>query len=224
MVARQQNNRRRWLQYSLRSMLLLMIASAVGSAWLGFQAQHVKRQRAAIAQLKKAGGIRIAESKTSSLPQWLSNILVAPQLEAICICAGSNRDLVPLQELRGVREVILYQSAISDLSPISRLSSLECLSVSGSKVTDLESLADLTSLRDLDVSDTAVNDLKPLAKLTKLKSLNLCGTKVADLSPLEKLTELEELDVFDTPVSKEQQQWLSGLLPQCKMFGPDPSE
>src|SRR5262249_51539192 len=55
---------RRWLRYSLRTLLVLVTVFCV---WLGWQANIVQKRKAAIAELEGAGGIVTPEP---ALPFW----------------------------------------------------------------------------------------------------------------------------------------------------------
>ena len=47
--------RRRWLQFSIRSMLLLMVVSGLGFGWLQWKLKQAEKQREAVAWVEEMG-------------------------------------------------------------------------------------------------------------------------------------------------------------------------
>ena len=48
--------RRRWLQYTLRSLFMVMTLACVGMSWLGIKMRAARRQREAVTAIQKLGG------------------------------------------------------------------------------------------------------------------------------------------------------------------------
>lgn len=48
--------RRRWFQFSLRTMLVLMLAFGCGFGWLGMKVKQAREQREAVKAIEKLGG------------------------------------------------------------------------------------------------------------------------------------------------------------------------
>ena len=48
--------RRRWFQYSLRTLLVLMLLVCIGMGWLAVKMQRVRREREAVAAIERLGG------------------------------------------------------------------------------------------------------------------------------------------------------------------------
>ena len=48
--------RRRWFQYSLRTLLVLMLLACIGMGWIAVKLQQVRRERAAVAAIEGLGG------------------------------------------------------------------------------------------------------------------------------------------------------------------------
>ena len=49
-------DRRRWLRFSLRTLLVLMTVLGVALGWLGVQVNRVRKQRDAVAWVQQVGG------------------------------------------------------------------------------------------------------------------------------------------------------------------------
>ena len=49
--------RRRWLQFSLRTLLVLMLAFACGFGWLAYKIERAREQREAVVAIEELGGI-----------------------------------------------------------------------------------------------------------------------------------------------------------------------
>ena len=48
--------KRRWYQYSLRTLLLFMVLCAIACSWFAVKMQRVKRQQEAVEAIREAGG------------------------------------------------------------------------------------------------------------------------------------------------------------------------
>jgi len=108
--------------------------------------------------------------------------------------SASDDDLVHLKELKGLRELNLWQSQVTDagLAHLKELKGLQTLSLSWTPVTDagLVYLKELKGLRELYLYATPVTDagLAHLKELTGLQFLGLRLTNVTDagISELKK--------------------------------------
>jgi hypothetical protein len=185
-------------QYSLLSLLGLMVAVALAFAWLATEMKAAAKQQDVVAEIKKLGGgvgydYQCGPGGTAPKPPepaWLRRLL--------------GDDL-----LVNVVEVGLANSEISDadLERLKGLPQLQPLWLNGRKVTDagLKHLEGLSKLQDLDLNGSKVTDagLERLKGLTQLRVLGLGYTKVSDvgLEYLKGLTHLEHLDLNDTKVS-----------------------
>ena len=85
--------RRRWYQFSLRSLMLFMVVCAVGSAWVGSKLEATRREQVAVAEIEKFGGsVQYHEMKG---PDWLDRIQTRTPLPLVptstCLgCQGSH--------------------------------------------------------------------------------------------------------------------------------------
>ena len=92
----------RWrFQYTLRSLLVLILAVAIPFSWLATETQRVKRQRAAVEGIRKVGGsvdYTYHRNGKPPGPNWLQNLLGVDLFEDIfgVDCCGrgvTDRDL-----------------------------------------------------------------------------------------------------------------------------------
>ncbi len=103
------------------------------------------------------------------------------------------RQLTGMEYAVNLRQLSLYDGAISDLTPLTGLTSLTDLELGGNSIDDVSPLAGLTSLTFLLLSENAVSDVSPLAGLSALTGLHLRGNALVDVSPLAALTTLRDL-------------------------------
>jgi hypothetical protein len=196
--------RRRWLQYSLRTLLVLMLVLGCGLGWFAHKVQRARAQRKAAAAIKAVGG----------------RLLYAPVSGAGVRTAVAWVGKLLDEELSG--DVIggdLAETLITDagLEHLWGLTQLRALSLAGAQVTDagLGHLRGLTQLRELYLANTPVSDagLVHLRGLRQLVVLYLDNTHVTDagLEHLRGLTELQTLGLNNTQVSDAGLVHLRGL-------------
>jgi hypothetical protein len=203
--ARQVRPRRRWLQYSLRWLLVIVTLSCVG---LGLLVNRAERQRRAVAAIRESGGLvgYDFEEPSSPVPAVRGE---SPGPDWLCRLLG-------VDYFAAVTKVYLPARATdATAAHLSGLTSLQGLTLAGTEVTDagLAHLRGLTSLQYLHLGDTQVVGLADLRGLTSLHSLYLRGTQVTDagLAHLSGLTSLQELDLGGTQVRDAGLAHLSGL-------------
>lgn len=163
--------KRRRFQYSLRTLLVLMTATAI---WLGIKVDQARRQQRAVEHIRACGGSvayqaelpnqtsrRLAFSRSPLAPEWLRRFL--------------GIDLIA-----HVREVRLYgppKLHDADLAVLEALPGLEGLIISGDNITDdeLAHLGNLHQLQELEIASPQVTNegLTHLARLTELRYLGL---------------------------------------------------
>ena len=167
----------------------------------------------------------------------LSKFTHLKKLECLQLGGPSLSSLEGLDELSALRELILFDTGLTDLSvlaaqrqivrlslldngqltsvaSLSRAAHLESLTLSGKALTDLSPLASLSALEELSVTGTAIRDAAFLSGLTGLKSLELTGNRelgavpeLAGLARLERLT----LDSDESFAGQDDLAGLSGL-------------
>ncbi len=194
---------RRWLQFSLRSLLIVTVLCAIGAAWLGRRIEQKRREMETVKLIKANGGTVVfdyerdqqgAIRKSGGVPNG------PPFLRRLL---GDNFfsevDSVDFQNTESCGVVLA--------GPIESLPNLKSLSVfNGANATDadMEHIQALSRLERLDLSSTHISDigLTKLTALRELKYLDLAGTKIADdgIGAISALSKLENLCVYGTNV------------------------
>jgi hypothetical protein len=172
-------------QFSLRSLLVVITAIAIGpGGWALYTQQQARRQKSAVALLSKSGG------EVYARPQWLWSLLER----------GAPGRVVGI----ALRDT---NTTDADAAPLADLTDLVWVDLNDTQITDmgLAHLAGLTQLTRLRLDETQVTDagLAQLAKLKNLETLNLSRTRVTDagLAHLAGLAKLETLDLARTQVT-----------------------
>jgi hypothetical protein len=211
-------HRRRWYQFSLRSLLIFTAVVAVFIGWLAAKVERKAADRETVEAIVKAGGRAYYDYQQGrdgnviawmlyaepTGPAWLRKILGENFFSEV--------DFVWLNGL---------DFADADLERIKRLTQLEFLSLRRTKVSDggLAEIRGLAKLRFLDVGETKVTDagLQYIEDLTQLNELDLTGIKVTDngLAQLNRLANLKYLYLTGTLVTDAGIEHLQRLLPKC---------
>jgi hypothetical protein len=194
--------KRRWAQFSLATMFVVVTVLCVGLALVVVPAE---RQRRAVAAIKAlGGGVHYVEPD-----QGVSEAFPRPFL----------RRWLPRDYFDEVQAVHLDGSQVTDdgLEHLNELTRLESLSLGSTQVTDagLTHLQRLTRFKNLWLNGTQVTDavLAQLQGMTRLEYLNFDGTQVTDagLAHLQGLTELQQLSLINTHVTDAGLAHLQGL-------------
>ena len=205
----------RWrFQFSVRSLVVLVVGVAIPCCWLTVKMREAERQRKAVEAIRKVGWINYDYDldKSGNLvwgqeppsPAWLRRLL------------GDDFFAHALG-------VYLVTPEVGDVEHLKGLTELEYLKLSHTKTTDdwLVNVRGLTKLRYLLLSHTLVSDvgLKQIRKLTELTSLDLFCTEVTDagLVTLKGLTRLEYL-WLNTQVTDAGLESLKGLTKLKYLF------
>jgi internalin A len=221
---------RRYLRFSVRGLIVLVLVNGVGMGWLVHKARI---QREAVGAITTAGGnvaydwdwsngTSVAGGKPWA-PRWLVDrigIDYFGHVTFVFLNPGDADDatfahigrLTQIQLLihdQSAFDCVVSSSTLSDagLSNLAGLTSLSHLSLSGTQATDagLVHLEGLTKLSHLDLRGPRITStgLAHLKGLTSLAALTLSGTQVNDagLMHLAGLTSLSELDLSHTQVT-----------------------
>jgi hypothetical protein len=194
-------------QFSVRSLLALMVAVAIPSSWFAVEMRNAKEQKEAVERLETEGawidyqgGDSPSASKPSE-PAWLRKLLGREFFDSV--------DRVQWFATGNPSPGLEHLKALS--------SSLSSVTLDAVDVTDaaLANLRCLTKLKNLDVTNTEIGDagVPYLQALPHLVSLNLWGTKVTDegLARLEGMVQLRELGIGLTEVTDAGLEHLKGL-------------
>lgn len=213
---------RRWLRFSLRTMLVLMVLTSLALGWLGNTLIRVRQQREIVAEIEAAGGKilyeyqlqprEFGEDLTPPGPKLLRMLLgddAFAQVAWVQSCHDgesrlTNQDLERLHELPALWNLDLHGAGISDkgVDQIKRLAGLKWLSLWETRVTGqgLARLSTLDKLEYLGLSGDSVTDdtLQGVSKLSQLDTVMLGRTAVtsAGLSHIAALSNLKDLRIY----------------------------
>ena len=206
--------KRRWYQFGLRTLLLVMLVSCFAFAWIGVRLQRASenRDRVAavekpVAEIEKLGVMVVKEYEQLRSPTWLEALFDDP---------GDEDDPTGVLTVSDV-DFFEGDATDADLEHVKSLTHLKNLNLRSTNVTDagLEHLKWLTKLEDLRLGDTNVTDtgMEHLKGLTNLEALHIGQTNIsnAGLEHLKGLTSLQFLDLTNTDVTDAGLENLSGL-------------
>jgi Leucine Rich repeat len=190
---------RRFLRFSVRGLIVLVLVTGVSVGWL---VRSARIQREAVATIERAGGRVRYDSEWSTgksipagkpwAPRWLTDLIGVDYFGRVTTVRlfsssrASDATLAHVGRLTRLQRLNLDQSAVSDsgLAHLKGLTNLTFLALGGTQVTDagLAQLKGLTRLSSLDLTGTHVTDagLVYLKGLTSLRNLEIGGTQVKD--------------------------------------------
>lgn len=159
---------RRWLSFSLRSLLLVMTVAAIG---LGLYVKSLRDRKAAVTAIEKLNGV-MGVKYTG--PAWLRKLVGDDKY--FYDPAGVHFNTQPNLTDDQLRQVVRHLEGFDRLRD---------LTLAGSDVTDagLAHLGPLAGkLQHLDVSNTSITDggLMHLQTITSLKVLRITNTSITD--------------------------------------------
>ena len=229
----------RWrFQFSILSLLELMVAVALSCGWLATEMKAAREQGATVDRIRNVCGnvaydyqSHLYDIKTKPpMPVWLQRLFGDDLFVNVSFVAvtGPRFDHMGLEHLMGLTQLQaldLEFTRVNDagLKHLKGLPRLKFLGLCGTNVSDigLEDLRALRQLQSLDVGYTNVSDagLQQLTLLSQLRELNLDGTKVTDagLERLRVLTSLGWLYVRNTEVTDAGAKMLQRALPKCEV-------
>lgn len=209
-----------YLQYSLRSLAIVLTLLALGCAWIGFE-RHKSAQYQQISRALVASG-----AKVHAYPPWggpgrqfrsgWSRLLLGDDSFELTnsVSAGlssriTDDDIKRIGQLKYLDILDLSDLPVTDqsLAYIGRLVHLTILRIDRARITDvgLRKLSGLTELEILSLDGNGVSDaaLELAAGLPNLESLVVSDTRVTDsgLRHLSRLSNLKHLELGGTEVS-----------------------
>ncbi len=193
---------RRFLQFRLRTLLILLTVAALPLAWANARLQQSRGEEAALRWVKSVGAaLNVIYQQPGNAWESRCDHWLGKRMQTATIRVRGETDLSPLAQLSNLENLTLYLgSKPTDLSALANLKQLKTLRIHGEGVVDLSPLATLSELRKLNLTRTSVANLTPLAGLRNLKSLNLTETKVDSVTALLDLRDLERLVLTNTPL------------------------
>ena len=219
------SSRRRWFQFSLKSLMLMTAAVA---AWCGFYFSPAKRAERAVESMQGSGAAVMFDYQRLPDKSAYSQQVEPPGLPLIRQVAGEGffRDadwiqlhdaalsaeaLLPLTQLPSLRRVTLANCKIGDqhMMHFGRLRLLESLDLKSNQITDtgLLHLQGMLQLETISMSKNLIqgDGLKHLDALRRLKTLFLHDNPISDegLAHIKTLTNLEMLGLAGTKVTDD---------------------
>ncbi|MGA2253965.1 MAG: hypothetical protein ABSG53_04825, partial [Thermoguttaceae bacterium] len=231
----------RWrFQFSIRSLLVLVVAVALPFSWFAVEMKKAREQKWVAEEIQNAGaevwcGDDQFEKWTQlppppSEPEWLRNLLGPDFIGAIVAVEFSTdfneAGLEQLARLPQLRYLGFGGTGATDavLEKVEALTQLRSLNLAATKITDsgLRHLENLDKLENLDLRDTAITDagLQHVAKLEQLEELDLWHTNVTDgaVEYLKKGTQLRWLRLSESSVTEAGSEKLQEALPDCTVI------
>ena len=168
--------KRRWFQFTLRSLLIFVTLVGCGLGWLGFKVRVAHRQQANVAAIVKLGGNveydydndaqgNRVPNPTPPGPKWLRGLLGDDFFRDVTGCDLTDKPVTD-----------------AELKHVANFAKLKWLFLDGTQVTDagLEQLEELTELTELSLVRTQITEagLEHLKGLAQLEELHLYGTQV----------------------------------------------
>ncbi len=205
--------KRRWFQFSLKTMLIGMTVLCLGpGGYVAYEQAKARRQRAAVEAIEKLGG-----RATSFLPSS------HPRLPMLQLILGDETfGNVECVEFEGTKLAGPFTDA--EMMQVRSLPHVRYFYLGGfQKVTDtgFSQLSGLPELQTVILDDTQITDagLTHLARLKGLHTVRLRNTHVTDagLVHLAALVKLQVLDVHGTRVSPAGVAKLQKALPNCRI-------
>ena len=199
-------SRRRWLQFSLRTLLVLVLLISVPLGWLGMKMREAREQQAAAEAIRSFGGWVEYESEEEPVADDYPS--VAFRLDArferrgpAWLCGWLGDDFfVRIIAVNGESDGVLEHAA--RLPHLCSLSVGPLCRVYGASypVTDagMKHLKESSQLRELMLNQTQVTD--------------------AGLTHLRGLIQLQHLDLSGTQVTAAGVAELKGTLPKCEIL------
>ena len=201
--------RRRWLVFSLKSLLVFITLLAIVAAWVANERSQSRREMKIAQQFEAEGAsitfagpydVLFARPEDRSWWQRLTESFLGSRAQMLWHGGIRVDDISPIAKLTNLRWLYLGGTESNDLAPLAELKELQILELDDNPVSDLSSLSALKNLEELSLEETRVSDLVPVGALSRLEKLDLGSTNVEDLSPLAALKSLRVLQINDTQV------------------------
>ena len=200
--------KRRWYQFSLLTLLIVMTLFTVVVGWVGSRMNRarVNRDRVATSEKKIKKAVAAIENTGGEVTSSYKELRAQTWLEQQFGDPGGPDDPVGVLQVTKV-DLRLRSVTDADLEHLKGLTTLQHLDLSWNKITDdgLEHLKGLTNLESLILNDVTIADagLAHLKWLKSLQRLVLWDTNITDagLEHLKGLKRLESLNLYDTDIT-----------------------
>jgi hypothetical protein len=201
---------RRKFQFTIRSLLLVTLCTALLCSWFAVDLRAAKRQQDAVARLSEY--------------LWCACFVERP-IEQLPWPAYWTRGLLGDHFFLSVHRAVLGGTDVTDaaIAELERLPDLEKVTIECDQISDacMEHLAGLRRLRSLSITAAPITDkgVARLSELTALRTLHLNYLKLTDasLDSLRSLTSLDELFLSGMEFSDAKIASLREALPNCEV-------
>jgi hypothetical protein len=232
--------KRRWFQFSLRTLLIFTLVVAIACAWLGSKIEKKRKEREAVEAILKAGGIVVYDYQKPSMisgrtfkpveepygPEFLRNFLGENFFSEVYAVQHSNttlpdEELEFLERFPHMEDLNLSgcQMSVAGAARLGRLAAIRSLCLGGASPINFDQIKELKLLETLSLSGANVSDadLVGIKQLSQLKTLFLSQTNVTDncLEELKGLTNLQTLLLNNTSVTADGLKRFHAALPKC---------
>ena len=205
--------KRRWLTFSLRTLLIGATLLSVVLAYLANILVHVRQQQAIRREIELATGAEVYFDHECVSGDEADQTPPGPALVR-WLCGNYAYDHIDVVNFDFLKNI---KARDSDLPVLLKAPQLQDVSLNGPEVTDqsMKIVGQLHDLRELQLWNTQISDngLAELANLRKLRLLNLYGTPFtsAALPHIAKLQSLERLQLSNTTISDQNVELLAKL-------------
>ncbi len=218
--------RRRWLSFSLRSMLVLLFILCAALAWVGKDLARYRREKTVVDQILACGGRVSYEHQMRQLLEHGPDYEQHPEgnpvfrfvfgdhlyskVSGVVLPSKHANELIPeLYKLPGIEELRLRNFRITSeaMDGLVKMPHLEVLYLEGVEYSldEFRQLAKSESLRTLSLLGTSVSDeiLKQCRHFDRLERIYLHKPKVTNegIAALGDVTNLRELELNWLPTS-----------------------
>jgi hypothetical protein len=219
------NPRRRWFQFNMRAMLILVVFFGIGMTFVARWHDRARRQRDAVAALSSNPGNVIGYERTLEpendpppVPKWLRGLLDFDHFYNVVnvdLDEATDDQLRLLKDFPNLESLCLWRGSevtevgLGQIQSLKNLKQLTLLEMPALTDRVMALIGPIKGLRDLQLEcGIKVTDagLAELTGLSNLKSLTLkCGLQISDigLAHIGKLSKLESLglDLDDASIA-----------------------
>ncbi len=222
--------KRRWFQFSVRTLMIFTLICAVVCAWVGHRMRQKRREREIVDAILNDGGFATYDYKYDadehfiangepSAPMWLRKLLGDDFFCEVDSVSFLVKDPGPrwLKAVGIDEEKFRIPAVTTGLPHLEELACLRQLNLTERTLTDADMthLKDLSRLQYLGLRDTGVGDagLVNVKDLTQLRMLSLTNARLTDagMVNLDRLTQLRKLNLEGTRITDAGLQHLKGM-------------
>lgn len=198
---KQRPKRRRWLTFSIRGLMVLVLIAAIGMGWIASMRTQHQREKAIANQIEALDGTVQWNSRSVSsrmldpfspeptqYEQWRAWLLgddVDSRINRVIFEKACPAELfAELHNLEALTELMIVNGSVSDASceAISNLASLTDISLVDTEISakQLEKISSLPNVNHIYITHASVTkeNVKLLAKFPNLTTLSICSSQI----------------------------------------------